>query len=38
VGKKLATTPCAGHEKAEPLIPQHGAYRKLKGFQVAQLA
>jgi hypothetical protein len=25
-----------GHR--EPLIPKHGAYRKLKSFQVAQLA
>jgi len=24
--------------KTEPLIPQHGGYRKLKSFQVAQLA
>lgn len=24
--------------KIEPLIPQHGGYRKLKSFQVAQLA
>jgi len=23
---------------AEPLIPPHGGYRKLKSFQVAQLA
>lgn len=25
-------------KEAEPLIPQHGGYRKLKSFQVAQLA
>lgn len=25
-------------ESAEPLLPPHGGYRKLKGFQVAQLA
>jgi hypothetical protein len=37
-GKKLATTPCAAHEKVEQLIPQHGGYRKLNGFQVVQLA
>lgn len=25
-------------ESAEPLLPPHGGYRKLKSFQVAQLA
>lgn len=27
-----------GHAEPEPLIPKHGGYRKLKSFQVAQLA
>ena len=30
--------PEAGHDRKELLIPKHGGYRKLKSFQVAQLA